>query len=308
MLKPRHAFFLIACGALAAPVLAQPAAPASPVVSAPQDAAAHEWQVQVRQRVMRAARAERNWPPGKHEIVIGFRVARDGSISEPSLIVGTGRPEIDAQPAAMLRRVGRMPAFPDSMPEASRYVRIPVTFHIEDTSPVLFTEPDPHHYEDSRNGWSVTVPATLTILGPRTRPGFVSVLSVGAKPEGPQPVPGTTRLCDIALRPQQPALAERNQAQLNQGTHQATIAETLLAGYGARGEITSPDHVTFGRAVRGQEMQLTPTDAPETRRYVALADTPAYRLAVTCGTTAEDIDRALPLFRALAARLVVDGR
>lgn len=302
-----HALLWIACGVLAAPALAQSSAPAPAAVSGAQRQvdAEHAWQVTLRHRVMRAARPQPDWPEGRHEIVMGFRVARDGSISAPSLLVGTGYPQIDAQPGVILGRVGRLPPFPDGMTGESRYFRIPVVFDMRKTDSRIDVLPPHRFHVDQRNGWSITVPANLAVLGARERPGFVGVVSVGANAQGPRPLPGSKRLCDIALRDQQPGLAARSQAQLNLAAHQEGIARILTAGHADRASVTSPAAVTFGRGVQGQEVVLTPADAPDSRRYVALADTPVYRLAVTCGTVADDIDRALPLFRALAARLII---
>lgn len=310
----RLALLALAAATLVTSVQAQPAtAPGAPVPATastqqPADDAAREWQMTLHNRLRREARARPDWPEGRHEIVMGFRVARDGSISDPTLIVGTGHPEIDEQPAILVRRVGRMPPFPDSMAGESRDFRIPMVFDLRASeSPIDFL-PQNRFHVDYHLGWSITVPATFSVLHARERPGFVSVLSVGSHAQGPRPLPGSSRLCDVALRKQRADLAERHQTQLNAGAHQEQIARTLTAGYADSASTTSPDIVTFGRDVRGQEIVVTPADAPDARRYVALADPPRYRLAVTCGTLAEDIDQALPLFRALANRLVVDSR
>ncbi len=279
--------------------------PPVPPADAVDPMAMQTWTTQMRQRLTRSAAARSEWPAGRHRLVVEFRVSRDGVVSDPALVVASGHRDVDEGALSAVRRMGQLPPFPPNAGVDSQSFRVPLVFDIGDGEGHDGRTPREQRYQDPSRRFTVSAPATLYIQGTRERPGFLHVVGIASHAAGPQPLPGRSRICDMGLRAQREDLRTQDQATLNGADHQAALANYLSRSYAPMGAVALPAGLAFGTTASGREIVVTPKDEPHERRYIAMADTPDYRIIVSCATRDTDVDRALPLFRAIAANLVL---
>lgn len=261
------------------------------------------WMQLMRERAQRFLTIGRDWPVGRHQVIVEITFDPDGILTDQRLRVSSGYPVIDDGAMLALQRMRRVPRPPSDTAASKGRLRLPLVFHVGSPAAIDgWSEPNAR-FNDLERGIAFHVPAPLNVLPPRARPGYAWIVGVAPRADEPPMVAGQSRLCDVGLQRQGTDWQGLDQAQFNDLAHQARLNAELHTGAGAGNVTAAPDAVTFGEHIWGREILVTPGDRPGERHYLAVADTPQYRMTLTCATDAAHVERALPLFRAIASNL-----
>lgn len=86
----------------------------------------------------------------------------------------------------------------------------------------------------------------------------------------------------------------------------ANLKASIESTISILGVIERVTPIDLGGGVKGQETVYSPKVGPNHERvrlYMALGDTPNYRIGLTCATCVEDMPQALPLFGGIAGTI-----
>lgn len=284
-----------------APLAAEPAPRTDPLQVVTPDIA--HWNRLTRERAQSFVRVGLDWPVGLHRVVVDVTYDADGTITAQNLRVSSGHAAIDDGAMATLQRMQRLPQPPADISVAPGRMGMPFEFHIGSPRAIERWLASNARFNDPDRGVAFHLPAPLTVLAPRARPGHLWIVGIGTRAKAPPPVPGQSRVCDVGLQTQSPDWQGVDQAGLNGSTHRARLDGELRLGAGRANTASDPASLMFGTAAHGREIVVIPADRPDERHYLAVADTPQYRMTLTCATDAAHLERALPLFRAIADNL-----
>ena len=162
-------------------------------------------------------------------------------------------------------------------------------------------------FHDEATGLAFTAPSPLVIGKRRGHHGHDFVIDVDS-----QKIPraGTSKnLCGVGLKTQPDEVQALDQASLIAPEMIDRQMQSMRSSLGLLGHIDFVEPVAFGGGLRGVAALTTPRFGrghAHVRQYVAIAETPAYRISLSCATTATAIDRALPLFEALVGTLRIE--
>lgn len=181
-----------------------------------------------------------------------------------------------------------------------------VGFSFAAENPAPPARPD---FRDEETGFAFTAPSPLVIGKRRGHRGHDFVVEVhSADPALPRA--GTSKsLCGAALKTQPEEVRALDQATLSSQEIVDETLESMRTTLGFMGSVVAIAPIDFGGSVRGVAAVTTPHIGPDhanVRQYIAIAETPAYRISLSCATTAAAIDRALPLFEALVGTLRIE--
>jgi len=165
-------------------------------------------------------------------------------------------------------------------------------------------------FRDPETGLAFTAPSPLVIGKRRGHRGHDFVIEIHSD-DPALPRAGTSKsLCGAALKTQPEEVRALDQAALNDPEMLQGQVESVRSTLALMGRVGSIEPLDFGNGVRGVAAVLTPHFGPDhanVRQYIALAETPAYRISLSCATTAPALDRARPLFEALIRTLRIDA-
>ena len=164
-------------------------------------------------------------------------------------------------------------------------------------------------FRDEETGFAFTAPSPLVIGKRRGHRGHDFVVEVhSADPALPRA--GTSKsLCGAALKTQPEEVRALDQAALNNPEMLERQVESVRSTLMLMGRVDAIEPLDFGNGVRGVAAIAVPHFGPDhanVRQFIAIAETPAYRISLSCATTAAAIDRALPLFEALVGTLRIE--
>ncbi|BCP51655.1 hypothetical protein K32_02720 [Kaistia sp. 32K] len=163
-------------------------------------------------------------------------------------------------------------------------------------------------FHDAETGLAFTVPPALVLGERRGHPGHDFVVNVDS-PDLPRA--GTSKsLCGVGVKTQPEEVQAFDQATLTSPEMIEETMESMRTTLGFMGRIEAIDPVDFGAGVRGVATIVIPHLGPDhanVRQYIAIAETPAYRISLSCATTAAAIDKARPLFDALVGTLRIEN-
>jgi len=278
-----------------------PAAPAWAEAPATQDA----WTVAARQAILQRLQipAGSGHPSsGSYTARLSARIGRDGSVTQVEIGQSSGYADLDQAAVAAFRR-GNVPAFSPDMPLDSMLLDVPIVF---DLGPAPPDAGNGRRFSDAMTGLSFSVPVPLQVGERHTRPSMPLIVDV----TNPEPVPRyagkSDSLCAVALKSQSSALADVPQRELNSPEAIANLKASIESTISILGVIERVMPIEFGGGVMGQETVYSPKIGPDHERvrlYMALGDTPNYRVSLTCATYVEDMPKALPLFRSIAGTI-----
>ncbi|WEK51751.1 MAG: hypothetical protein P0Y66_07175 [Candidatus Kaistia colombiensis] len=165
------------------------------------------------------------------------------------------------------------------------------------------------NFRDDATGLAFSAPASLVIGKRRGHRGHDFIIEVDSvDPELPRA--GTSKsLCGVGLKTQPDDVRALDPAALNapEMIEQQVAAVRLTLGMMGRVNAVAP--MGFGNGVRGVAAIVMPQFGPDhakVRQFIAIAETPAYRISLSCATTAAAIDKARPLFEALVGSLRIE--
>ncbi len=289
--------------ALASAALAQAPVPATEtraVSALPETPAMRDWYRSVSERARRFIKLPRESPIGAHEVVVRMTIDPQGNITDALLHASSGYPVLDDTVMAGLRRMGRLPTLPERI--GAEGLQFDVNFRLYAGTKSVMERWGVIHpgLEDKDHRVRFQVPPPFDIESPRSRPGHAWIVGVTSSDATLAPLPGQTRVCDVSLQVQRPEWRTLTRDQLTAPAHMDRIEATLRADVHAQDAVSLPMNVRFGRVSTGREIVVTPRHRPAERHYLAIADTPDYRLSMACASTEDHFARALPLFRAIA--------
>jgi hypothetical protein len=162
-------------------------------------------------------------------------------------------------------------------------------------------------FHDAETGLAFTAPPSLVIGKRRGHPGHDFVIEVDS---ADLPRAGTSKsLCGVGLKTQPDEVQALDQTALSSPEMVDETLESMRLTLGMMGRVDAIAPVDFGGGVRGVAAVTTPRFGPDhdnVRQYIAIAETPAYRISLSCATTAAAIDTARPLFEALIGSLRIE--
>lgn len=170
--------------------------------------------------------------------------------------------------------------------------------------------PAQRDFHDAETGLSFSAPPPLVIGGRRDHRGHDFVVEVdSADPALPRA--GTSKsLCGVGVKTQPEEVQALKQETLSSPEMVEETLESMRTTLGFMGSVVAIQPVDFGGGARGVAAVTTPHVGPDhanVRQYIAIAETPAYRISLSCATTAAAIDKARPLFDALVVTLRIEG-
>lgn len=164
-------------------------------------------------------------------------------------------------------------------------------------------------FHDEATGLAFTAPSPLVIGKRRGHRGHDFVIEIdSADPSLPRA--GTSKsLCGAALKTQPDEVQALDQAALNDPEMIERQIESVRSTLTLMGRVDSIEPLDFGNGVRGVAAIAVPHFGPDhanVRQFIAIAETPAYRISLSCATTAAALDKARPLFEALVGSLRIE--
>ena len=164
-------------------------------------------------------------------------------------------------------------------------------------------------FHDEATGLAFTAPSPLVIGKRRGHRGHDFVIEIdSADPSFPRA--GTSKsLCGVGLKTQPDEVQALDQASLIAPEMIERQMQSMRSSLGLLGHVDFVEAVAFGGGLRGVAVVTTPRFGPghaHVRQYIAIAETPAYRISLSCATTGTAIDKALPLFEALVGSLRIE--
>ncbi|VWC51197.1 energy transducer TonB [Burkholderia lata] len=293
---------LARCAVLLA-VASLPAASAWAATPATQDA----WTVAARQAIVQRLQipAGSGHPSsGTYTARLSAQIGRDGTVAQVEILQSSGYADLDQAAMAAFRR-GNVPAFSPDMPQDSMLLSVPIVF---DLGPAQPDAGNGQRFSDAMTRLSFAVPAPLRVGGRHARPSMPLIVDV----TNPEPVPRyagiSDSLCAVAVKSQSSAMADVPQRELNSPEAIANLKASIESTISILGVIERVTPIDLGGGVKGQETVYSPKIGPDHERvrlYMALGDTPNYRVSLTCATYVEDMPTALPLFRRIAGTISV---
>ncbi|VWD11875.1 hypothetical protein BLA39750_03284 [Burkholderia lata] len=278
-----------------------PAAQASAQTPATQDA----WTVAARQAIVQRLQipAGSGHPSsGTYTARLSARIGRDGAVTKVEVLQSSGYADLDQAAVAAFRH-GNVPPFSSDMPEDSMRLNVPIVF---DLGPAQTDAGDGRRFSDVMTGLSFAVPMPLQVGARHARPSMPLIVDV----TNPEPVPRyagkSDNLCAVSLKSQSAALADVPQRELDSPEAMANLKASIESTISILGVIEHVTPIDLGGGVKGQETVYSPKIGPDHERvrlYMALGDTPNYRIGLTCATYVEDMPKALPLFRSIAGTI-----
>ncbi|WP_420212438.1 energy transducer TonB family protein [Burkholderia aenigmatica] len=265
------------------------------------------WTVAVRQAILQRLQipAGSGHPSsGTYKARLSARIGRDGSVTQVEIGQSSGYADLD-QAAVAAFRGGNVPAFSPDMPQDSMLLNVPIVF---DLGPAQPDAGNGRRFSDAMTGLSFSVPVPLQLGERHTRPSMPLVVDV----TNPEPVPRyagkSNSLCAVALKSQSSAMADVSQRELNSPEAIANLKASIESTISILGVIERMSPIELGGGVKGQETVYSPKIGPDHERvrlYMALGDTPSYRISLTCATYVEDMPKALPLFRSIVKTMAL---
>lgn len=164
-------------------------------------------------------------------------------------------------------------------------------------------------FHDYSTGLVFEVPAPLVIGKRRGHARHDLIIDIDS---ADLPKAGTSAsLCSVALKEQPEDVRALDQAALNTPEALEHLKQSMRLTVKLLGRIETIEPLSFGNGVHGAVAVITPTLGPDhenVRQYIAIADTPTYRISLSCATTAAALGKARPLFDALVGslRIVTD--
>ncbi|WP_029074369.1 hypothetical protein [Kaistia adipata] len=163
-------------------------------------------------------------------------------------------------------------------------------------------------FRDAETGLAFTVPPSLVLGKRRGHRGHDFVVQVDSTM---LPRAGTSKsLCGVGLKRQPDEVQALDQATLSSSDMVEETLESMRLTLGMLGRVDAIGAVDFGGGLRGVAAVTTPSFGPDhdgIRQYIAIAETPAYRISLSCATTAAALDEARPLFEALLGSLRIEA-
>lgn len=165
-------------------------------------------------------------------------------------------------------------------------------------------------YYDTATGLAFDAPPPLVIGKRRGHPGHDFIIEIqSADPSLPRA--GTSKsLCGVGLKTQPDEVQGLDQAALNDPEMIERQLQSVRATLTLMGGVDSIERLAFGKGVEGVVAITTPHFGPDhanVRQWIAIAETPAYRISLSCATTAAALGKARPLFEALAGSLRIEA-
>jgi hypothetical protein len=164
-------------------------------------------------------------------------------------------------------------------------------------------------FRDAETGFAFTAPSPLVIGKRRGHRGHDFVVEIHSA-DTSLPRAGTSKsLCGAALKTQPEEVRALDQTTLNDPEMLERQVESVRSSLTLMGRVDSVEPLDFGHGVRGVAAIAIPHFGPDhanVRQYIAIAETPAYRISLSCATTAAAIGKALPLFEALVGSLRIE--
>ena len=165
-------------------------------------------------------------------------------------------------------------------------------------------------FQDAETGLAFSAPPPLVVGGQRDHRGHDFVIEVDTS-DSSLPRAGTSKsLCAVGVKTQPEEVQALSQEALSSPEMVAETLESMRTTLGFMGSVVDIRPVDFGGGARGVAAVTTPHLGPDhanVRQFIAIAETPAYRISLSCATTAAAIDRARPLFDALVGTLRIEG-
>jgi hypothetical protein len=163
-------------------------------------------------------------------------------------------------------------------------------------------------FHDYSTGLVFEVPAPLVIGKRRGHARHDLVIEIDS---ADLPKAGSSAsLCAVALKEQSEDVRALDQAALNTPEMLEQLTQSMRLTLKLLGRVETIRPLGFGNGVPGAAAVITPTLGPDhenVRQYIAIADTPTYRISLSCATTAAAIGRASPLFEALAGSIRIEA-
>jgi hypothetical protein len=163
-------------------------------------------------------------------------------------------------------------------------------------------------FHDYSTGLVFEVPAPLVIGKRRGHARHDLVIDIDS---ADLPKAGSSAsLCAVALKEQPEDIRALDQAALNTPEMLEQLTQSMRLTLKLLGRVETIRPLGFGNGVPGAAAVITPTLGPDhenVRQYIAIADTPTYRISLSCATTAAAIGRASPLFEALAGSIRIEA-
>ena len=113
-----------------------PGLPAEAGAPAPDPAAVAAGLAEYRAALLRILRANHRYPRAAEvrgdegTVLVRFAVARDGRVLSPRVERSSGRPVLDEEAEALLRRVSPLPPLPAAVPQAQLELVVPIAFRL----------------------------------------------------------------------------------------------------------------------------------------------------------------------------------
>lgn len=284
-------------------VLALAASPAHAAAPVTQDA----WAVAVRETVGKrliVPVGPGHRQSGTYTVRVRALIGRDGEVTQVEISQSSGYADLDAAALAAFRR-GKVPAFSPDMSQASVPLVVPINF---DLGPARSDADGQRQFSDAATGLLFSVPAPLEIGGQHTRPSMPLIVDVTNPEPSPRYAGKSDSLCKVALKSQPLAMADVPQRALNSPEAIANLKSAIESTISILGVIERVTPIDLGDGVKGQEAVYWPKIGPDHERvrlYMALGDTPNYRISLTCATVVDDMPKALPLFRGIAGTIAL---
>jgi TonB family protein len=236
---------------------------------------------------------------GRVEVRIEASVTPDGTVSAARVTRSSGHDSIDQLALRGVNTASPLPAFSPDMGKAPKTVVLPIVFELG--------APRTQSFHDAETGLAFTVPPPLVLGKRRGHPGHDFVIEVDSTE---LPRAGTSKsLCGVGLKTQPDEVQALDQATLSSPDMVDETLESMRLTLGMMGRVDAIVPIAFGGGVRGVAAVTTPRLGPDhdkVRQYIAIAETPAYRISLSCATTAAAIDRARPLFEALLGSMRIE--
>lgn len=178
-------------------------------------------------------------------------------------------------------------------------------------NPVLAAGEEPawrRVFQDPSTGLAFEVPPTFVIGKRRSHARHDLVVDIDSDS---LPRAGTSgSLCSVALKEQPEEVRSLDPAVLNAPEAIEQLTQSMRSAMSLLGDVESIGPVAFGKGGEGVAAIVRPRIGPDhdkIRQYIAMADTPTYRITLSCATTAPAIGKARPLFDALVGSVRIDA-